>query len=74
MLINGDETRVGNVDQTNERKAKTKLRKVLRKKVDEKIKKFGREKSLEVPAYLFRKKQKISCNNEGRCVFIIGTN
>ncbi|PEN61629.1 hypothetical protein [Bacillus wiedmannii] len=64
---------IGNVAQTNEGKAKSKLQKILGKKVDEKIKKFVREKSLEVPAYPFRKKQKISCNNGGRCVFINGT-
>ncbi|MCU7753205.1 hypothetical protein PNF35_16290 [Bacillus cereus] len=42
MLINDDETMVGNVEQTNERKAKAKLQKVFRKKVDEKRKKCAR--------------------------------
>ncbi|WP_176523297.1 MULTISPECIES: hypothetical protein [Bacillus cereus group] len=44
---------IGNVAQTNEGKAKSKLQKILGKKVDEKIKKFVREKSLEVSAYPF---------------------
>ncbi|PEU27837.1 hypothetical protein [Bacillus wiedmannii] len=73
-MINENENVSGNVAPTNERKAKSKLQKILEKKVDEKIKKFVREKSLEVPAYPFRKKQKISCNNEERCVYNQGTN
>ncbi|MDE7552318.1 hypothetical protein [Bacillus tropicus] len=72
MLINDDKV-VGNVTQTNERKAKTKLQKILGKIVDEKIKKMCGAKSLEDTAYPFRKKQKISCNNVGRCIFINGT-
>ncbi|WP_180228360.1 hypothetical protein [Bacillus thuringiensis] len=64
----------GNVAPTNERKAKSKLQKILGKKVDEKIKKFVREKSLEVSAYSFRKKQKNHCNNGGRVTDTQGTN
>ncbi|PFT22401.1 hypothetical protein COK52_16715 [Bacillus thuringiensis] len=74
MLINDDEKVCGNVAPTNEGKAKSKLQKIIGKKVDEKIKKFVREKSLEVPAYPFRKKQKNHCNNEGSGVYINGTN
>ncbi|MGE7935798.1 hypothetical protein [Bacillus paramycoides] len=73
-MINDDDKVVGNVAQTNEGKAKTKLRKVLRKKVDEKNKKVRGVKSLEDTAYPFRKKQKISCNNEERVTHTQGTN
>lgn len=38
-MINDDDKVVGNVTQTNEGKAKTKLQKIREKKVDEKIKK-----------------------------------
>ncbi|MGE7864724.1 hypothetical protein ACQKNO_00345 [Bacillus paramycoides] len=73
-MINGDEKVNGNVAQTNEGKAKTKLQKILEKKSMEKIKKCVREKSLEDTAYPFRKKQKISCNNEGEYTHTQGTN
>ncbi|MDA2733681.1 hypothetical protein PDQ75_00790 [Bacillus cereus group sp. Bc015] len=74
MLINDDETMVGNVAQTNEGKAKTKLQKLRGNKWMEKTKKMCEIKSLENTAYPFRKKQKISCNNGERCVYINGTN
>ncbi|MDC7732021.1 hypothetical protein [Bacillus thuringiensis] len=43
-MINDDEKVSENVAQTNERKAKAKLQKVLRKKVDEKTKKCAAKK------------------------------
>ncbi|WP_165362295.1 hypothetical protein [Bacillus thuringiensis] len=73
-MINEDETIVGNVAQTNEVKAKTKLQKLLGKKWMEKFKKMCEKKSLENTAYPFRKKQKISCNNEGEYTHTQGTN
>ncbi|WP_218923171.1 hypothetical protein [Bacillus wiedmannii] len=73
-MFNDDEKVCGNVAPTNEGKAKSKLQKILEKKVDEKIKKFVREKNLEVLAYPFRKKQKNHCNNEGEYTHTQGTN
>ncbi|AJG91329.1 hypothetical protein I6G77_27975 (plasmid) [Bacillus tropicus] len=58
MLINDDDKVVGNVTQTNEGKAKTKLQKILGKIVGEKIKKMCGAKSLEDTAYPFRKNKK----------------
>ncbi|MEI5898017.1 hypothetical protein WBS37_19825 [Bacillus albus] len=57
-MINDDETMVGNVPQTNERKAKAKLQKVLRKKVDEKRKKCAAKKVWKIPPTLLEKNEK----------------
>ncbi|MFJ8238935.1 hypothetical protein [Bacillus tropicus] len=57
-MINDDEKVSENVAQTNEAKAKTKLRKVLRKKVDEKTKKCTAKKVWKIPPTLLEKNKK----------------
>ncbi|MCU5493494.1 hypothetical protein OCB70_14020 [Bacillus cereus] len=48
--------------------------KIGAKKFGEKTKKFLKNKSERSIASQFRKKAKITSNNEGRCVYINGTN
>jgi hypothetical protein len=57
-MINDDETMVGNVAQTNERKAKTKLQKILRKKSMKKTKKCVAKKVWKIPPTLLEKNEK----------------